>query len=76
MGVCDCARVLRSAVSSGFSLVVLTHLSCLCFIVTVYDKQNKQISKTCTLQVLCSPLCSIREVIRRAVDTRKKSLEP
>jgi len=27
-------------------------------------------------QVLCSPLCSMREVIRRAVDGRKKSLEP
>jgi len=27
-------------------------------------------------QVLCSPLCSMREWIRRTVDTRKKSLEP
>ena len=27
-------------------------------------------------QVLCSPLCSVREMIRRTVDGRKKSLEP
>jgi len=27
-------------------------------------------------QLLCTPLCSMREWIRRAVDGRKKSLEP
>lgn len=27
-------------------------------------------------QVICSPLCSLREMIRRTVDVRKKSLEP